>query len=174
MLKLFFGAHDNIHCVLDLDQNPRRIHLFELYQGIANLAPNGPDDGGLVVLKGSHKLNEEYFKACGGWKHEQDAGEDQNGYRMTQADTDWYRARGCEEVKVCAGPGDFIRKCHTESDKRGTRHSKADLDMPSVGFAHDTLERKSGRNANEVRYLHLYVSPESCFERGSGQENGGF
>ena len=31
-------------------------------QGIINLIDNGAQDGGLVVMKGSHKLNDEFFK----------------------------------------------------------------------------------------------------------------
>ena len=49
-----------------MDQDPRNAARFELCQGIANLAPNGSDDGGLVVLKGSHRLHDAYFEATGG------------------------------------------------------------------------------------------------------------
>lgn len=55
---------------IDMDQNPRRIDQLELYQGIANLAPNGPADGGLCVLRGSHKLHGECFDAIGGFRPE--------------------------------------------------------------------------------------------------------
>lgn len=91
-----------------MDQNPRKYDHFELYQGIANLAPNGPQDGGLCVLKGSHLLHEEHFAATGGFRPEQDSGEKENGYNFTAEDAGWYRARGCEEAKVCAGEGDLI------------------------------------------------------------------
>lgn len=93
---------------LDIDQNPRRYDRFELYQGIANLAPKGPEDGGLVVLKGSHRHHEEHFAQLGGFRPEQDSGEKENGYLYIPEDADWYRAKGCEEVKVCAGEGDLI------------------------------------------------------------------
>ncbi|KAK7734774.1 hypothetical protein SLS63_004194 [Diaporthe eres] len=93
-----------------MDQNPRKYDHFELYQGIANLAPNGPEDGGLCVLRGSHLLHEEHFAATGGFRPEQDSGEGENGYNFTADDAAWYRAArgGCEEVKVCAGEGDLI------------------------------------------------------------------
>ncbi|KAJ4417683.1 hypothetical protein N0V82_006044 [Gnomoniopsis sp. IMI 355080] len=91
-----------------IDQNPRRYDRFELYQGIANLAPNGPEDGGLVVLKGSHRHHEEHFAQLGGFRPEQDMGEKENGYLYIPEDADWYRTKGCEEVKVCAGEGDLI------------------------------------------------------------------
>jgi len=108
-----------------IDQNPRRIHLFELYQGIANLSENGPDDGGLVLLRGSQKLHEEFFKETGGWKKEQDSGADQNGYGYIKEDVEWYRNKGCEEVKVCAGEGDLIlwdsRTIHWNASPVGER-----------------------------------------------------
>ncbi|KIR55925.1 hypothetical protein I315_01807 [Cryptococcus gattii Ru294] len=91
-----------------IDQNPRNINRFELYQGIANLAPNGPSDGGLCVLKGSHKLHQEYFDSIGGFKPDQDVGVSENGYNYKLEDTEWYKNKGCEEVKICAGKGDLI------------------------------------------------------------------
>lgn len=45
-----------------VDQSPKRKGL-QCVQGLLNLAPNGPQDGGLVVLKGSSLLNEAFFKA---------------------------------------------------------------------------------------------------------------
>lgn len=35
---------------------------FRCVQGLVNLLPNGDNDGGLVVLKGGHKISEEYHK----------------------------------------------------------------------------------------------------------------
>lgn len=91
-----------------MDQNPRKYQRFELYQGIANLAPNGPDDGGLCVLKGSHMLHQKHFESIGGFRPEQDAGEKENGYNFTAEDADWYKSKGCEEIKICANEGDLI------------------------------------------------------------------
>lgn len=96
--------------IADMDQNPRKYDRFELYQGIANLAPNGPDDGGLVVLKGSHLLHEEHFASIGGFRQEQDTGEKENGYRFIPSDMDWYKSKDCQVVKICAGEGDLICK----------------------------------------------------------------
>lgn len=94
-----------------MDTNPRRCNDFGLFQGIANLAPNGPEDGGLSVLKGSHLLHEEFFASTGGFRPEQDSGVDQNGYNFTAEDADWYRKKGCKEIKICCGQGDLIRTC---------------------------------------------------------------
>lgn len=94
-----------------IDQNPRTVERLELYQGIANLAKNGSDDGGLVVLKGSHLLHKEHFEEIGGFREKSDSGVNQNGYDFEKEDADWYRERGCEEVKICAEAGDLILWC---------------------------------------------------------------
>ncbi|WRT70419.1 uncharacterized protein IL334_007417 [Kwoniella shivajii] len=91
-----------------IDQNPRNVDRFELYQGIANLSNNGPSDGGLCVLKGSHKVHQEYFESVGGFKLDQDAGEKENGYTYKVEEMDWFKKKGCEEIKICAGAGDLI------------------------------------------------------------------
>lgn len=36
---------------------------FRCLQGLVNLLPNGPDDGGLIVCKGAHLLSEEFHEA---------------------------------------------------------------------------------------------------------------
>lgn len=110
-----------------IDQNPRNVNRFELYQGIANLAPNGPSDGGLCVLRGSHRLHEEHFAGLEGgvFRKEQDAGEKENGYRYKPEDFEWFKKRGCEVVKVCAEAGDLIlwdsRTIHWNASPTGSQ-----------------------------------------------------
>ncbi len=76
-----------------------------MYQGIANLAPNGPQDGGLCVLKGSHLLHSQYFAETGGPQADKEA---VNGYTYDYDEIHWYKQHGCQQVKVCAGEGDLI------------------------------------------------------------------
>ncbi|ORY60782.1 uncharacterized protein BCR38DRAFT_374424 [Pseudomassariella vexata] len=92
----------------DIDQDPRKADRFELYQGIANFSPCGPQDGGLCVLKGSHLLHTRNFEQIGGFREKQDLGVGKNGYDFTNEDADWYKSQGCEEIKVCANAGDLI------------------------------------------------------------------
>lgn len=61
-------------------------------------------------MKGSQHLHKEHFGAIGGFRPEGDHGEKENGYMFKPKDVDWYKAKGCEEVKVCAGEGDLIRE----------------------------------------------------------------
>lgn len=90
---------------LDIDQATRNVDRFEIYQGIANLAPNGPLDGGLCVLKGSHVLHNQYFAETGGPKADKEA---VNGYTYGYDEIQWYKDHGCQEIKVCADEGDLI------------------------------------------------------------------
>lgn len=89
-----------------IDQSPRRIGLV-CAQGIINFAPNGPDDGGLVVVRGSHNLTQEFFK-----KHpdvvDRESWGPEDWFRFAEEEVDWFTQAGCEVVKVCAGPGDLI------------------------------------------------------------------
>lgn len=131
-----------------IDQDPRRIDRFELYQGIANLARNGPEDGGLVVMAGSHKLHQQYFDAIGGWQTDRDLGFGKNGYTFSMEDVDWYRKQGCEEVKICANPGDLIlwdsRMIHWNSSPIGdqTRFITYVCYCPRSLMADDLLKEK--------------------------------
>lgn len=61
-LTLPHGARQANAAWPHVDQSPRRRGL-QCVQGLLNLAPNGPRDGGLIVLRGSSLLNEAFFKA---------------------------------------------------------------------------------------------------------------
>ncbi|KAF8864877.1 hypothetical protein BDZ45DRAFT_669251 [Acephala macrosclerotiorum] len=88
-----------------VDQSPRRTGL-QCVQGILNFAPNGPKDGGLIVMKGSHALNEEFFKTHDVAGRKTWGPDDWFGFQ--ESETKWFEERGCETVKVCADPGDLI------------------------------------------------------------------
>lgn len=87
-----------------MDQSPSR-KGFYCCQGIVNLNENGPKDGGLMVLKGSSQLVEEYFDEVG---REVRTWGPVDWYGFTAEQQDWFYARGCEWVKVEAEPGDLI------------------------------------------------------------------
>ncbi|KAF2159296.1 hypothetical protein M409DRAFT_71081 [Zasmidium cellare ATCC 36951] len=88
-----------------VDQSPLRKGM-QCVQGILNLAPNGPKDGGLVVLKKSSKLNELFFKTH--TMKEGSTWSPADWYGFSQEDVEWFQAKGCEMVKVCADPGDLV------------------------------------------------------------------
>ncbi|KXT02654.1 hypothetical protein AC578_1140 [Pseudocercospora eumusae] len=90
-----------------VDQSPHLLGL-QCIQGIINFAPNGPNDGGLVVLKGSQALCEQYFKCHSKDKKEKWGLVPDDWHGFDPEEVQWFKDRGAEEVKVCAAPGDLI------------------------------------------------------------------
>ncbi|KAK4897982.1 hypothetical protein LTR27_004366 [Elasticomyces elasticus] len=87
------------------DQDPLKPG-FRCLQGLVNLLPNGPNDGGLIVCKGGHALSEEFHKEfineprIPAWTPE--------WFGFTEAGMNWLKDRGCVWEKVCADPGDLL------------------------------------------------------------------
>ncbi|KAK3671650.1 hypothetical protein LTR78_008383 [Recurvomyces mirabilis] len=87
------------------DQDPL-MPGFRCLQGLVNLLPNGPDDGGLIVCKGSHNLSEQFHKEfineprIPAWTPE--------WFGFTDAGMEWLKNKNCEWLKVCAEPGDLL------------------------------------------------------------------
>jgi hypothetical protein len=50
------------------DQDPTK-NGFRCLQGLVNLLPNGPDDGGLIVCSGAHLLSERFHKEMAWYVH---------------------------------------------------------------------------------------------------------
>ncbi|WVW85890.1 hypothetical protein I302_107928 [Kwoniella bestiolae CBS 10118] len=89
-----------------VDQSPLVTGLH-CVQGIMNLCPNGPEDGGLMLLKGSKALYAQLWEAFddvkppGGWNKG-------DRHDHTPEQMQWLIDNGCEYHKVCAEPGDLI------------------------------------------------------------------
>jgi len=88
------------------DQNPHK-PAFQLAQGIIAISESGPDDGGLVVLSGSHHLHGKFHAENGGVNEAQRGGK-LNSYHFTKEQADWYRAHGAKEVKITCPAGSLI------------------------------------------------------------------
>ncbi|CZR57791.1 uncharacterized protein PAC_07680 [Phialocephala subalpina] len=94
------------HC----DQAPSRKGLA-CAQGFLNLAPSGPKDGGLLLMKGSAPLFEEFFSEPREMFTPPGGGPPKDFldlFLFKQEHLDWFRDRGCELIKVDCGPGDFV------------------------------------------------------------------
>ncbi|KAK4954199.1 hypothetical protein LTR10_007628 [Elasticomyces elasticus] len=87
------------------DQDPLKPG-FRCLQGLVNLLPNGPDDGGLIVCRGGHALSEEFHKEfineprIPAWTPE--------WFGFTAEGMKWLEEKGCVWEKVCAEPGDLL------------------------------------------------------------------
>ncbi|GLA19470.1 hypothetical protein AnigIFM62618_007581 [Aspergillus niger] len=95
------------HC----DQNPNRKGM-QAVQGLVNFAPNGPKDGGLMLMKGSAKLFDEFFAQDRDPYDHEDAPPPEMKYMdlflFHQRDLKWFEDRGCELIKVNMDPGDLV------------------------------------------------------------------
>ncbi|KAJ5122208.1 hypothetical protein N7448_003340 [Penicillium atrosanguineum] len=87
------------------DQDPKKSG-FRCLQGLVNLLPNGPNDGGLIVCKGAHLLSDDFHRdfvdepRIPAWTTE--------WFGYTEAGMKWLADHGCKWVKVDAEPGDLI------------------------------------------------------------------
>ncbi|KAH8660092.1 phytanoyl-CoA dioxygenase [Xylariales sp. PMI_506] len=86
-----------------IDQSPLRRGLH-CVQGIINLSPSGPEDGGLVVYPGSQALNDEFFDT----QTDKSTWDPLDRYLFDQKQLAWFAARGIQPLKVCADVGDLI------------------------------------------------------------------
>ncbi|WVF67421.1 hypothetical protein IAT40_002177 [Kwoniella sp. CBS 6097] len=102
--------------VWDIKQDPAIVEKFakvwgtdELIAsyGIMNLLPNGPEDGGLMILKGSKALYKELFEAFDDVKPERGWNKNDR-HDHTPEQIQWLIDHGCEYHKVCAEPGDLL------------------------------------------------------------------
>lgn len=101
------GAYDSQpwpHC----DQDPDKKEL-SCVQGIVQLSEAGPDDGGLLVMRGSSRLWKTFFdeNPVSGptpWR----TAKHKDFHPFTDDNLRWFESKGCELIKVCAEPGDLI------------------------------------------------------------------
>ncbi|KAL0480904.1 piwi [Acrasis kona] len=107
-------AHTDQAPLIELSEynaKPKMVRDFPCVQGLLNLRPCGPNDGGLVVYKGSHKHHQHYFIKKGidqkinkPWK------DSKNHWHLIDQEVEDNRKflSKFEKIKVCCDPGDFI------------------------------------------------------------------
>ncbi|KAK7202668.1 hypothetical protein BZA70DRAFT_100379 [Myxozyma melibiosi] len=128
------------------DQNPKKPG-FRCLQGLVNLLPNGPNDGGLVVMKGGHKLSNEFHK-LNDTQEQEVAVFSTEYYTLSDDAVAWFASKGCEWVKVCADPGDLIlwdsRAPHYNCGPEGDNHRMAVYTcyMPAAEASQEDLKKK--------------------------------
>jgi hypothetical protein len=92
------------------DQDPTK-NGFRCLQGLVNILPNGPNDGGLIVCKGAHLVSEQFHKEVGFPEKERNEhipAWNPEWYGFTDNGMKWFEEKGLEWVKVSAEPGDLL------------------------------------------------------------------
>lgn len=118
-------------------------------QGMLNFAPNGPNDGGLIWMKGSAKVFNEFFA-------EQRKNEDaenfdhkhQEFFKFHEDHMKWFEDRGYAFTKLELGPGDLVlwdsrtvhHSCFAAGDQ--IRHAQYICMMPKRLATEKALETK--------------------------------
>jgi len=86
-----------------IDQSPFRRGMH-CVQGIINLSHSGPEDGGLMVYAGSHKLHDEYLDT----QTDKSSWLSRDLFPFNKGQLEWFTAKGLKPHKVCADVGDLI------------------------------------------------------------------
>jgi ectoine hydroxylase-related dioxygenase (phytanoyl-CoA dioxygenase family) len=89
------------------DQAPERKGLA-CVQGLLNLTPAGPEDGGLLLMVGSSALFEEYFSTFEKRDRQSVDAKHYDFYGFKPEDIKWFESKGCHQIKVNAEPGDLV------------------------------------------------------------------
>ncbi|KAK1465065.1 phytanoyl-CoA dioxygenase [Colletotrichum paranaense] len=139
------------------DQDPEKPG-FRCLQGLVNLHPCGPDDGGLIVCKGSHNLSAQFHKdlkdepRIPAWTKE--------WYGFTDRGMEWLKEHGGEWIKVCADPGDLIvwdsRTAHYNVPVKGKidRMAVYTCFMPVTDATQEDLVRKKAAYDSRLGTTH--------------------
>ncbi|KAK9425637.1 putative Phytanoyl-CoA dioxygenase [Seiridium unicorne] len=140
------------------DQDPEKPG-FRCLQGVVNLLPNGPKDGGLIVCKGAHKLSDEFHED---FKNEVDPVHrwTKEWYGFSDAGMKWLAEKGCEWIKVEAEPGDLLlwdsRLPHYNMNPTGDRARFATYTcyMPAAEASQEDLLRKKEAFEKQLGTTH--------------------
>ena len=99
-----------IKLIAEADANSR--YRMQAVQGLLNFAPNGPRDGGLILMKGSSKLFDKFFS------HKRESADHEDApppelkfmdlFLFSEKDVNWFKDQGCKLDKVVMEPGDMV------------------------------------------------------------------
>ncbi|CAK7207207.1 hypothetical protein SEUCBS139899_010016 [Sporothrix eucalyptigena] len=135
------------------DQDPD-VPGFRCLQGLVNLLPNGPNDGGLIVCRGGHLSSKQFHDDIRGTEDRIPAWT-REWYGYTEKGMKWLEEHGHEWIKVEAEPGDLLlwdsRTPHYNVPAKGKQDRLAIYTcfMPVADASQEDLLRK--REAYEKR-----------------------
>ncbi|KAI9925828.1 hypothetical protein MW887_005634 [Aspergillus wentii] len=139
------------------DQDPAKPG-FRCLQGLVNLLPNGPDDGGLIVCRGGHLLSEDFHRDMA--DEERIPAWTPEWYGFTERGMKWLADHGGVWEKVCAEPGDLLlwdsRTPHynLSSKTQQPRFAIYTCYMPVADATQDDLLRKKDAFERRVGTTH--------------------
>ncbi|KAJ5681352.1 uncharacterized protein N7477_001292 [Penicillium maclennaniae] len=139
------------------DQNPEK-HGVRCIQGLVNMLPNGPEDGGLIVCRGGHLLSEQFHREMA--DEERIPAWTPEWYGFTERGMKWLEDHGCTWEKVCAELGDLLlwdsRTPHYNLSPKKTRPQLAVYTcfMPVADASQDDLLRKKDAFDRRVGTTH--------------------
>lgn len=113
---------------ITIDQDPNRKGL-QCAQGLLNYAPNGPEDGGLILMEGSAKLYDQFFKETRQQAAHEDAPPPEEDFKdlfiFKEEDVKWFEDRGCRLIKTNLDVGDLViwdsRQMHYACHPQGSQ-----------------------------------------------------
>ncbi|TKA81740.1 hypothetical protein B0A55_01120 [Friedmanniomyces simplex] len=80
-------------------------------QGLLNYQPNGPKDGGLIIMKGSSKFFDQFFSETREQDDHVDKPPEESDFKdlfiFKDSDVKWFEDHGCEMIKTNLEPGDL-------------------------------------------------------------------
>ncbi|KAK6391370.1 hypothetical protein LTR65_004534 [Meristemomyces frigidus] len=92
-------------------------------QGIINFAPNEPEDGGLVVLKGSHTLTEAFLKSHSMDKKAEGVAVPDDWHRFDAEEVAWFKQKdACYTPAASASSGELKQKAEIFGNRQRTTH----------------------------------------------------
>lgn len=148
------------------DQDPERPG-FRCLQGLVNLNENGPDDGGLVVMRGGHKISEEYHNA---FKDEERIWQWTNEwYGFKDTGLEWLKERGYE-VRFFSSPTDNLGR--SDGGKTVREAGLGARRFGDVGLPSTPLQRRSQRQQRPNGRLHMLRPGLHRHARGLAKEEG--
>jgi ectoine hydroxylase-related dioxygenase (phytanoyl-CoA dioxygenase family) len=128
-----------------IDQSPLRRGMH-CVQGIINLSPSGPEDGGLVAYPGSHKLHDQFFDT----QTDKSSWSPKDWYKFEKDQLEWFAEKGIKPQKVCADVGDLIL-WDSRTIHYGSEPSELSKQIRTVIYATYTPERLANEKSLEKK-----------------------
>jgi hypothetical protein len=135
---------------------------MQCVQGLLNYQPNGPKDGGLILMKGSAKLFDEFFSVPKEQGDHEDKPPPEEEMRdlfiFKEEDVEWFKNHGCTLQKIDMEPGDMV------SYLVACVFSTLTITTGTLGQQDDALCSSPAGRPHPTRAVHLHDTSKVCEE----------